>query len=289
MDSGVSVVIPAYNEEGGLKATVDEIREALTAAALPHEIVIVDDGSTDGTAAVAAEIAGVRVLRNNRNRGYGASLKRGIDAAKFPVVAITDADGTYPGDAIPSLVEMLTDDVDMVVGWRKGYAAKIPLIRRPAKWVMRKFAESMAASPIPDLNSGLRVFRRDRAQRYRATLPEGFSFTTTITLLVLSEGGAIVYEPIGYRRREGASKFRPVRDAVNMAGLIVRSILLFNPLRVFAPIALGFLGLAAFVLLFSYMVLGRILDATVVILFVTGIHFLFLGFLADLINRRSMR
>lgn len=286
---GVSIVIPAYNEEQGISSSLDEILQTMSSTGLDFEVIVVDDGSTDKTSDRARETPSVRVLRNHRNLGYGASLKRGIDAAQHPIVVITDADGTYPGEDIPQLVALLTDDVAMVVGWRKGFGAKIPLVRRPAKWVMRRFAESMAAFPIQDLNSGLRAFRKEVVQRHLLALPDGFSFTTTLTLLVLNENGQIIYEPIAYRRREGKSKFHPVKDVLGMISLIVRSTLLFNPLRVFVPIAFGFFALAAATILGSWIWLGQILDATATILVVAGIQSLFLGFLADLINRRSSR
>lgn len=289
MAEGVSIVIPAYNEETGLGPAVDEIGEVMRAASLEHEIIVVDDGSTDGTAEVAARRGeNVRLIKNKRNVGYGASLKRGIQAARFPVVVITDADGTYPSEHIPGLVEKLTPDTSMVVGWRKGFSARIPLVRRPAKWVMRKFAESMAAHPIPDLNSGLRVLRKEDVLRYARVLPEGFSFTATITLLILSSGGTIVYEPIGYNHRVGKSKFHPVRDVIGMVGLIIRSILLFYPLRFFVPVALGCFTVGGAILIAALLgVFERIPDATIVIFVMTGLQFLCMGFLADLINRRS--
>ena len=286
-DRGITVIVPAFNEEAGITETLRGLQAAMEASGRPYEILVVDDGSTDGTAEAARGLGGIRLLSNRRNLGYGAALKRGIEAAKHPLIAITDADGTYPGERIPDLADRLDDDIEMVVGWRKGFEAKIPLIRRPAKWVLRRFAESMATHPIPDLNSGLRVFRREHALRYRQVLPDGFSFTTTITLLVLNDGGEILYEPVAYHRRAGKSKFHPIKDVINMAGLIVRSILLFYPLRVFVPISMACLALAVFVLIGSLLWLDRIPDATIVILLAMSLQFLFLGLLADLINRRS--
>jgi len=286
-DAGITVVIPAYNEEQGLAGTLQQLLSVLKDAGLPHEIIVVDDGSTDHTPGIAAQFEEVVLLKHATNRGYGASLKRGIAAARYAVIAITDADGTYPSSAIPRLASLLTGDTDMVVGWRKGFAARIPLLRRPAKWAIEKLAQSLAGYAIPDLNSGLRVFRREIALGHDRLLPDGFSFTTTITLLIASAGGKIVYDPIPYADRKGRSKFHPITDTWNMITLIVRSVLLFNPLRVFVPIALGCLALAAAVLVYALLFLDRVPDGTVSVLAVAGIQILVMGLLADLINRRA--
>lgn len=283
---GVSIIIPALNEEKGIALSVEDILSAMDESAMPYEMIIVDDGSTDRTADIVKSLSGVKLLRNIRNRGYGASLKRGIQAAGYDIIAITDADGTYPGERISELVSLLSDDVDMVVGWRKGFAAKIPLVRRPAKWVIKKVTEFLAGYSIPDLNSGLRVFRKKTVIDNEYVLPAGFSFTTTITLLIASGGGNILYEPISYKHRSGSSKFHPIKDTWGMITLIIRSILLFNPLRVFVPISMLFFLSAIIILAVSLIWMERIPDGTITILTVAGFQILVMGLLADLINRR---
>ena len=285
-EKGLSIIIPAFNEEKGIALTVLGIQAALAESAMPHELIVVDDGSIDSTAEIVNSLPGVKLLRNIHNRGYGASLKRGIRAATYDNIAITDADGTYPGDRISELASLLTDDVDMVVGWRKGFSAKIPLVRRPAKWVIKRIAEILAGYSIPDLNSGLRIFRKQTVLDNEHVLPAGFSFTTTITLLIASGGGNILYEPISYSHRSGISKFHPIKDTWGMITLIVRSILLFNPLRVFVPISMMFFLSAIIVLVVSLVWMERIPDGTISILTVTGFQILVMGLLADLINRR---
>lgn len=288
MAEGVSIVVPAYNEEGGLEPALNRVRTVMDETGRPYEIIVVDDGSTDATAAVAEGIPGARLLRNGYNMGYGAALKRGIRAAEYATVVITDADGTYPNERIPDLLRHLRDGTMMVVGWRKDDRSHLPWIRRMAKWVITTFAAILVRDPIPDLNSGLRCFPRDLALKNVRILPSGFSFTTTITLLVISNGGHIHYEPIEYHPRHGASKFHPIRDVAGMISLIVRCTLFFNPLRIFGPIAFAFLFAAAAVLFLALAdVFNPIPDATIVILLVTGVQVLFLGLLADLINRRS--
>jgi len=285
-EKGLSIIIPAFNEEKGIAQTIQSIQDAMAESAISHELIVVDDGSIDSTAEIVKSLQGVKLLRNIHNRGYGASLMRGIRDANYENIAITDADGTYPNNRIPEFAALLTDDVDMVVGWRKGPSAKIPLVRRPAKWVINKIAEILAGYRIPDLNSGFRIFRKQTIMKNEHVLPAGFSFTTTITLLIASGGGCILYEPISYSHRTGQSKFHPIMDTWGMITLIVRSILLFSPLRFFVPVAMLSFLCAIIVLIVSLLWMERIPDGTITILTVTGFQILVLGLLADLINRR---
>lgn len=232
----VSVVIPAFNEELAVEEGIGELRKVFAKTDVELEIIIVDDGSIDNTAKIA-KTAGARVIQHRGNRGYGASLKTGILAASHDVIAITDADGTYPAEYLPDMLVKL-QNADMVVGSRTGADVNIPLTRRPAKWILRVMANYVANTKIPDLNSGLRVFRRDVAVQYFAILSDQFSFTTTITLAMLCDKYAVVYSPIDYRKRQGKSKIMPW-DAGSFAVLIMRVAMLFRPLRVFLPIAIA--------------------------------------------------
>lgn len=231
----VSVVIPAFNEEGGIAEQVRAVHDVLARRGRPFEIVVVDDGSTDRTAEIAAALP-CRLLRNGENRGYGASLQRGIAAARSETIVMTDADGTYPAEEIPRLLEKAGDH-DMVVGARTGENVSWPLLRRPARAFIRRLASFLAEKPIPDLNSGLRVLRRDHVRRFARILPRGFSFTTTITLALLCNDFRVAYVPIDYRKRIGTSKIRPV-DTWHFTLLILRAMVLFNPLRIFLPLGL---------------------------------------------------
>ncbi len=242
----VTVVIPAYNERDGIARTVREINSVLSGAGIAFEVIVVDDGSTDGTPE-AAEAEACRVIRAHRNSGYGASLKRGIAAAHSDRIAIIDADGTYPATALPELVRR-SRTVDMVVGARTGQNVNIPLQRRPAKAFITWLAGYLCGRHIPDLNSGLRIFRRKHALRFARILPAGFSFTTTITLALLCNDYAVDYVSIDYHKRIGTSKIR-ARHAYDFTLLILRCIVLFNPLKVFLPVGavLAILGFAKFI------------------------------------------
>ena len=233
MNEPVSIVIPAYNEETGVAEVIGTLRRVLDDHDINAEILVVDDGSRDDTAKEAFR-AGAQVVRHRGNRGYGASLKTGIGLARHNIIVITDADGTYPCEAIPLMLEELRK-ADMVVGARIGKRVSIPLVRRPAKWVLNRLANYVSASKIPDLNSGLRAFRKDVASQYFHILPDKFSFTTTITLAMHCDSYAVTYIPIDYMPRKGRSKIVPW-DAGSFAILIFRTAMLFRPMRVFLPI-----------------------------------------------------
>jgi glycosyltransferase involved in cell wall biosynthesis len=245
LEHAVSIVIPAFNEAGHVVGQISAIERVLKRTGWHFEIVVVDDGSSDGTAEQAA-LAGVRVLRHRRNLGYGAALKRGIDVARYEWILITDADGTYPSEAIPALLAAASGN-EMVVGARTGPNVRIPLTRRPAKWFLQQLASYLAGQRLPDINSGLRLMQKDLVLRYRHLLPSGFSFTTTMTLAAACNEHEVEYVAINYHARLGASKIR-VRHFYDFALLILRTIVFFNPLKVFIPLGtmLALAGLAKF-------------------------------------------
>jgi glycosyltransferase involved in cell wall biosynthesis len=231
-ERAVTVVIPAFNEGPHVGAQVRAVAEALRASGWEHELIVVDDGSTDETAKAANE-AGARVLRQPANLGYGAALKCGIARARHGWILITDADSTYPAAAIPQLLARAPKN-EMVVGARTGARVEVPPERVPAKWLLTRLASFLSGRAIPDLNSGMRLMRRDLVRRYEHLLPQGFSFTTTITLSCACNGHAMEFVPIDYAKRLGTSKIR-MRHAFDFLVLILRLIVLFNPLKVFVP------------------------------------------------------
>ena len=276
IERAVTVVIPAYNEGGHVAAQVEAVRRTMQQTGWPFEIIVVDDGSTDQTA-VEADSTGVRVLRRVRNQGYGAALKLGIHHAKHGWILITDADGTYPVEAIPELLS-LAEKNEMVVGARLGKSVQIPLARRPAKWFLRRLASYLAGQNLPDINSGLRLMRRSLVQRYLTLLPDGFSFTTTITLAAACDGHAVAYVPIDYHARLGSSKIR-ARHAYDFTLLILRTIVFFNPLKVFIPAGalLALAGVGKFV----YDVTQRDLKESLLVALLGPLIIWAVGLLAD--------
>ncbi|NNE43154.1 MAG: glycosyltransferase family 2 protein [Gemmatimonadetes bacterium] len=283
----VTMVIPAYNEEGGIGPVLTELRALLDKSGIDAEILVVDDGSADNTARDAMA-AGARVLQHRNNRGYGSSLKTGIAAAKNEVICITDADGTYPAEYIPEMLDLI-GTADMVVGARIGANVKIPLIRKPAKWLLNQLANYVSGAKIPDLNSGLRMFRREVVTQYFPILPSQFSFTTTITMAMHCDSYAVKYIPIDYRPRTGKSKIVPW-DAGSFGVLILRTAMLFKPLRVFVPVvALCFLYflVKAF---FDLQIAGdRNISATATLAASSGLVILLIGMLGDAIATRLGR
>jgi glycosyltransferase involved in cell wall biosynthesis len=287
ISSGISIIIPAYNEQDGIGPVLEHIHQVLQDRGWTYELIVVDDGSVDDTHNIAGSVSNTKVLRHPRNRGYGAALKTGIRHAQFENLLITDADGTYPVDQIPELVEHFIDgECDMVVGARVGENVSIPILRRPAKWFIRKLAEIVAGIPIPDLNSGLRVFRKGATLPFFNMLPEGFSFTTTITLAMVTNGYIVAYVPISYFQRVGKSKLRPIRDTLNFIQLVLRITLYFMPLKIFVPISMVLIVISIAWAVFSTIVLGRLADASAVVIFMTGVQVGVLGLLAELLDRR---
>jgi glycosyltransferase involved in cell wall biosynthesis len=280
----VSVIIPAYNEREGIARTVNAISSVLSLAEITHEIIVVDDGSTDRTAE-AAERTSATVVSHTSNRGYGAALKTGILTASHEVICIIDADGTYPPGRIPDLLAAL-DTADMVVGARTGTSVAIPFGRRPAKWVLNQLANFVTCSKIPDLNSGLRAFRRGAALQYFHILPDQFSFTTTITMAMHADRYAVTYLPIDYGRRTGKSKIVPW-DAATFASLILRTAMFFRPLRVFLPSALICLLYALLKGAWDILVTGHPnISATAAVAMISAVQLTLIGMLGDAIATR---
>ncbi len=276
----ISIIIPAFNEEGGIEKTIADIRKYLNEDC---ELIVVNDGSQDNTGQILQKISGVKVIDHPVNRGYGAALKSGIKKSQGDYVLIIDADGTYPTESIPKLISQI-DDFDMVVGARTN-AKSIPFLRKPAKWFLSKLANYLTSTKIPDLNSGLRIIKKDVLLKFINLLPNGFSFTTTITLALLTSGYQVKYIPIDYYKRVGKSKIKPVRDTLNFLQLIIRTILYFNPLKIFIPFSLLLFLLSIGVLVFSYFYISNVPDMTLAILLMLAIQMLGIGMLADLITR----
>ncbi len=227
-----SIIIPAYNEEQAIAETVQACQKELPKTGQPYETLVVDDGSSDKTAEIA-EAAGARVIRHLNNLGYGRSLKDGIKAATYDTIVITDADGTYPIDQIPSLVQLYHEGFDMVVGARQGKNYSESINKGALRFVLKHLVQFTAGRKIPDINSGLRIFSRREAVPFFSYLGDAFSFTTSITLAYMMTGKFIKYLPINYERRTGRTKVHLFKDSLRTLQCIVEAILFFNPMKIF--------------------------------------------------------
>ncbi len=284
-----SVIVPCYNEVRGIRSTLDELASVVGPA--NAEIIVVDDGSIDGSRDVLDEmerenaIPELRVIHNERNLGYGAAIKTGVRRARCDLIVIIDADGTYPSDRIPDLVEAASS-ADMVVGARTGGGDGLSLLRRIPKSILRAHCSWLVGQRIPDMNSGLRVFRKPIFDEFFKILPDGFSLTTTITVAMMRSRYSVVFEPISYAERVGRSKIRPVRDTIGFAQLILRTGMYFAPLRLLLPLVVVLMLGFCVSLGYDIVVLRNLTDKTVILL-LFGMNTALFGLLADMIDKRS--
>ncbi|ROO90038.1 glycosyltransferase involved in cell wall biosynthesis [Actinocorallia herbida] len=288
----VTVVLPCYNEQDHVVDEVERITKALDASGQTYELLAFDDCSTDETLARLREaeprFPHLRVIPFHHNSGSGTIRRVGSQQARGEIVVWTDADMSYPNDRIPELVEILDTDptVDQVVGARRTEEGTHKLLRVPAKWIIRKIAERLSGSAIPDLNSGLRAFRREVARPYLRLLPPGFSCVTTITLAFLCNQHGVRYLPIDYAKRAGTSKFHFTKDAYRYILQVLRMIMYFNPLKVLMPLALWLLGLAVVKGLLDQFTHNLLyLSNNTMLMFMSGLLTASLALLADLIVR----
>jgi glycosyltransferase involved in cell wall biosynthesis len=283
----VTVVLPCFNERDHVEQEVKRIRAALEAAGMTYELLCIDDGSTDGTREVLQSIPGIRTILFPRNQGSGTARRIGTQEAKGDVVVWTDADMTYPNELIPDLVRELDDDYDQVVGARRTEAGTYKFFRVPAKWAIRRLASYLTNTPIPDLNSGLRAFKRQVALPYLRLLPPGFSCVTTITLAFLSNGHPVKYVPIDYFKRAGRSKFHPFKDAYNYIIQVLRMVMYFNPIRVLMPVALFLMGSTFVKLIFDLIIHHWRVAGSTLLIGLAGFNIAAIALLGDLVVKRT--
>ena len=280
----ITVILPVFNEKEHLEAELDRVRGGLDASPYSYEIIVVDDGSSDGSTELLREVADIRLIVFPTNRGSGSARRAGTMAARGDVVVWTDVDMTYPNDQIAWLVDQL-DGWDQIVGARTSEEGTVKFLRVPAKWAIRKLASYLAETRIPDLNSGFRAFRREVGQQYVHLLPTGFSCVTTLTLAFLSNGHSVGYTPIEYNKRAGRSKFHWWADTRRYVTQVIRMVLSFNPLKVFLPVGLWLLVFGIAKLAFDWVTRDFVLAANTLLLFLGAFNVVSIGLLADLIVR----
>ncbi len=280
----VTVVLPVYNEAGHLHEELARIRASLLASEHTYELLVVDDGSTDGSTDGLEDGDDLRVIRLPVNRGSGTARRIGTREARGEIVVWTDVDMTYPNDRIPELVKEL-EGYDQVVGARTTEEGTKKAFRVPAKWFIRKLAEYLSNTRIPDLNSGFRAFRKSVADQYLHLLPTGFSCVTTITMSFLANGYSVKYVPIDYAQRAGESKFHWRKDTSRYLVQVVRLVLSYNPLRFFGPIGFGLLVLGLGKLAWDVADKGARVPTNTLLIIFAAFQVLVIGLLADLVVR----
>lgn len=285
MIAKVSVIVPVYNEEQAIGMVLNRLKEQ---AEINHwEILIVNDASTDNTANIIKAYEGFKVINQPYNKGYGAAIKAGIRAASGEVLVFIDGDGQHDPDDIPAFLKEM-EHYDMVVGARaKGVGQS--WIRRPGKWVLGKVANYLAGVKIPDINCGFRAVKKICAEEFMGLYPNGFSISTTITLAMFRAGYSVKYIPIKMKYRQGRkSTVKQGADGIKTILLILRCIVLFNPLKIFFPVSfILFFGGCIFTLC-SLIRYQNVANSAVIILLSSMLIFFF-GLIADQLSviRRS--
>lgn len=275
----LTIIVPVYNEESVIPGFHKQMIAAMDASGIAYELLYVNDGSTDGTGQVLSGL-GAHALHLERNMGYGAAIKVGIKNSSSETLAIIDCDGTYdPGDLCT--LHRLMDKSDMVVGDRPRKKG----LRSLSKSFLGALASYAVSYRIPDLNSGLRIFTRDLVVGLLKMLPNGFSFTSTLTMGALYNPSRVRFIPIKYTKRIGKSKIKPVSAFLGFLMLISRTMILFNPLKFFIPSSL-FFGLIGFVFLVRDVLAGHIAQ-TSVLMITNGFILLAIGLLAEAIRCRD--
>lgn len=280
----VTIILPVYNEVEHLCEEVDRVRNSMDASEYSYEIIIVDDGSSDGSGELAESLDGVRVIRFLANRGSGSARKAGTTAARGRVTVWTDVDMTYPNGDIPQLVKEL-DGYDQVVGARTSEQGTMKGLRVPAKWFIRRLASFLTRTKIPDLNSGFRAFRTDVARQYLRFLPAGFSCVTTMTMTFLANGYSVKYVPIEYAKRAGESKFHPIKDTRRYGTQVVRMVLSYNPLGIFLPVGLLLTVLGVGKVVYDFVEYDFHLATNTLLILFAAFQVIAIGLLADLVVR----
>jgi len=265
----VTVLLPAYNESEAIEKVIDDVRRAMSGVSLVYEVLVVDDASSDNTYSLASK-KGVRCIRRPENGGSGASRKTGILSARGDIIVMLDADGSYNAADIPNLLECFPE-FDQVNGARTKEKGTMRFLRVPAKWMIRMLASYLAGRLIPDLNTGLKAFKREHMIPYLWVIPNGFSCVTSMTLAFLCNGHPVKYVPTEYYERIGKSKFHPITDTFRYLQTVIRLTLFFRPMRIFLPLAVitGLAGVARSLLNRFYVGHMQLSDIAILVLATT--------------------
>ncbi len=275
----VTIVIPAYNEAGAIESVVRDL-----AARYPeHEIMVIDDGSSDETGKIVSGLP-CKLVKHEVNRGYGAAWKSGCRAAESDLIVYYDGDGQFDADDVGVLIKRQAETgADMVSGVRQR-KSDAPLLRQPGKWVLKVLANYLTRMKIPDLNCGLRIFKREKLLNYLHLLPNGFSASTTSMVLFLKRSYVVEFIPVITKQRIGKSSVRIIGDGMNTVILLIRLIALFEPLRIFVPISGYMMGLSVLYSFYEMVVSGLGVPVLGAVTFIGGLTIFLIGILCDQIS-----
>ena len=251
----ISVVIPVFNEEKSIQKTIQEIKKVLKENKLEKksEIIVVNDGSTDNTKKILEKLD-VVLINNPSKMGYGFSLKKGILKANNELIAITDADQTYPFEYIPKMLEKKKEGFDLVVGARTGKYYRQNILKSILRRMMKFLVEFVSEKKIKDINSGLRIFDKSLVVKYFPRLCNTFSFTTSQTLAYLMNNHFVTYVDVPYNKRVGKSKIHLVKDSIKSLKYILESCIYYNPLKIFVLLSFICIFLSIIGFIFSHFV-----------------------------------
>jgi len=287
-----SIIIPVYNESLGLPNFLDELRNEISNISLPVEIIFIDDASIDDSSLILSKFAehsinvvDIKLLHNQINLGYGASIKRGLKSSKFNLCAVTDSDTTYPVRELLDLMSKYEPNSNsMLVGARSGKFYQGGLVKKYLRKALRVIVEYMANRSIPDINSGIRVFDKRIILDDMHLLSDRFSFTTSLTLVFMLKGETVNYSPVTYRKRAGGSKVRLFSDSIRTLTLIIAVSFYFSPLKVLYPIILILFFASVVVLLLSILKYSNFLLLIGVFCFINLFIIIGFGLLAQLLS-----
>jgi len=279
-EKSFAIIIPAYNEESSIRMTLDKVLKHYADKA---EIIVINDGSTDNTSAIVSEYPGIKYITHKHQYGYGAALKSGITSTDRDIVCFIDADGQHNSDDIQRLVDNI-GEADMVIGSR-GRRVYLNLIRAPGKYVLRVISNYLAGQKIPDLNSGLRAIKRNVILRYIHLLPDGFSASTTMTMILLMKRYEVMFLPIKTQRRIGKSEVKQLQDGFGTIVLLIRIIMLFNPLKIFLPFSVFSFSFGVVYGIYKLVTIeGHGLSVGSLLIMLLGLFSFIIGLLADQIS-----
>ena len=284
----ISIVIPTFNEEESVIQVVSDLHKTMEQTEYSYEVVVVDDYSTDDTIEKIKHRSDIRLIKHKSNQGSGAARRTGIREARGEIIVMIDADGTYPAKEIPQLLKYFPE-YDQVNGARKNESGDLRFFRSIAKWFIKSLACFLTKEEIPDLNTGLKAFKRDIALKYLWALPNGFSCVSTLTLSFLCNGYSVKYIPIDYYPRNNSkSKFHPIKDTYSYLITVIRMISYFQPMKVFLPVSLLLFTVGILKTLYDYQLIQR-MQLSDIVIFTASFVIFCLGVLADLIVAQAKR